>query len=272
MHLKPINILLFCGILLATLIGIPLFGFYYTFTTFDWVLLGVMYLITGMGITIGYHRLGSHQSFECPNWVKRCFLIAGGWALQNSALMWCSDHIRHHARTDTDEDPYNAKRGFWWSHVGWLFYSSPHRKSEYSRRLLHDSVVLWQHQYYWPIVISGLLLPFLLGLWWHGTLEGGVAAFLLGGLLRMVLVLNATFCINSLCHLIGHQPYTTHNSSRDSWFVSLLTLGEGYHNYHHAYARDFRNGVKWYNVDPSKWIIYLLSLCGLATNLRRYNT
>ena len=263
------NFLLFCAVVAATVVGIPLYGYFVGFTTFDWILSFVMYVVTGMGITVGYHRLVSHQSFECPDWVKRCALVAGGWALQNSALIWCADHIRHHARTDTDEDPYNASRGFWHSHCGWLFYETPHRTDKYEIRLRRDPVILWQHRYYWVIVVSGLAVPFALGVWWHQGWMGGVSTLLLGGLFRMFMVLNSTFTINSLCHMIGSQPHGTQDSSRDSWLISFVSFGEGYHNYHHTYARDYRNGPKWYNFDPSKWIIYTLSLFGLATNLRR---
>lgn len=263
------NLILFCAVAAATLIGIPIYGYFIGFTLFDWLLFFVMYIVTGMGITVGYHRLVAHQSFECPDWVKRIILVLGGWALQNSALIWCADHIRHHAKTDTDEDPYNATRGFWHSHCGWLFYETPHRIDKYEIRLRRDPVILWQHRYYWPIVLSGLVLPFVLGLWWHGNLTGGISALLMGGLLRMFMVLNSTFTINSLCHMVGSQPHGTQDSSRDSWLISFVSFGEGYHNYHHTYARDYRNGPEWYNFDPSKWIIYTLSLAGLATNLRR---
>ncbi len=264
-----VNVVLFCIVVAVTVIGIPLYGYFVGFTLFDWALAFVMYIVTGMGITVGYHRLIAHQSFECPDWVKRCALVAGGWALQNSALIWCADHIRHHARTDTDEDPYNASRGFWHSHCGWLFYETPHRIDKYEIRLRRDPVVLWQHRYYWAIVASGLALPFVLGVLWHQSLIGGISALLLGGLFRMFMVLNSTFTINSLCHMVGSQPHGTQDSSRDSWLISFVSFGEGYHNYHHTYARDYRNGPKWYNFDPSKWIIYTLSLFGLATNLRR---
>ena len=264
----PLNFVLFCAIVAATIVGIPLYGYYYGFSLFDWILSFVMYIVTGMGITVGYHRLVSHQSFECPNWVKACILVAGGWALQNSALKWGGDHIRHHAKTDREEDPYNVTKGFWHSHCGWLFYNTPHRTEKYEIRLRRDPVVMWQHRYYWPIVVTGLLLPFALGVW-HGGWQGGISAFLLGGLFRMFMVLNSTFTINSLCHMVGTQPHGTKDSSRDSWLISFVSFGEGYHNFHHTYARDFRNGPKWYNFDPSKWIIYTLWMLGLAHNLRR---
>lgn len=109
-------IVLFAVVTFSTLIGVPLFGYLYGFTWLDWTMFGVLYMVSGLGITVGYHRLISHRSFECPAWVKACLLVAGGWALENSALRWCADHIRHHAQCDNDEDPYNATRGFWHSH------------------------------------------------------------------------------------------------------------------------------------------------------------
>jgi stearoyl-CoA desaturase (delta-9 desaturase) len=235
------------------------------------VLFSILYLVTGLGITVGYHRLISHRSFECHPWVKAFLLMAGGWALQNSALRWCSDHIRHHARTDQEEDPYNAKKGFWHSHCVWLFINTPHRTENYERQLRKDPMIMWQHRHYHAIVISGLAFPFVLG-YFHGGVIGGIGCFLLAGMFRMFMVLNSTFAINSLCHMFGTQPHGQGDSSRDSWLVSCFTFGEGYHNYHHTYARDYRNGPRWYNVDPSKWTIYTLSVLGLATNLRRLDS
>ena len=127
---------------------------------------------------------------------------------------------------------------------------------------------MWQNQYYLPIVLTGLFLPFVVGFLYNGWI-GGIGCFLLAGLARTFFVLNSTFFINSICHIWGHQPHGTSNSSRDSWWISLLTFGEGYHNYHHMYQGDYRNGVQWYNFDPSKWLIWMLSKLGLAYDLRR---
>jgi stearoyl-CoA desaturase (delta-9 desaturase) len=186
-------------------------------------------------------------------------------------LRWCADHIRHHARTDSDEDPYNAALGFWHSHCGWLFIETPYRVDKYESRLRKDPLIMWQHRYYVPIVLSGLLVPFVAG-WLNGGWVGGLGCFLLAGMLRTVLVLNSTFTINSLCHLWGDQPHGVHDSSRDNWLISFVSFGEGYHNYHHTFSRDYRNGPKWYNFDPSKWLIYTLSFMGLAYNLQRQKT
>jgi stearoyl-CoA desaturase (delta-9 desaturase) len=130
---------------------------------------------------------------------------------------------------------------------------------------------MWQHRWYDPLLLSGLALPFLVGYAYNGWI-GGVSCFMLAGVGWIFLVLNSTFCINSVCHLWESQRYSRSNSSRDSWWMSLITLGEGYHNYHHTFPRDYRNGLQWYNVDPSKWLIYVLSKLGLVKGLVRCNS
>lgn len=260
---------LFALVCFVALIGVPAYGYYVGYTWVDWTMFGLLYVVTGLGITVGYHRLLAHRSFACPDWVKGALLVAGGWALENTALKWAAAHIRHHARCDEDEDPYNAQRGFWFSHCGWVVLKDPYRDQDekYVTRLRQDPVVMWQYRWYVPIVLSGLALPFVIG-YLHKGWSGGLGCFLLAGVGRTFFVLNSTFCINSVCHLWGSQKYGAADSSRDSWWVSLLTFGEGYHNYHHTYQSDYRNGPRWYNFDPSKWLIYTLSLVGLASSLR----
>jgi stearoyl-CoA desaturase (delta-9 desaturase) len=252
---------------MSAVIGVPLFGYFYRYTWLDWSLFGLLYVASGLGITVGYHRLTSHRSFDCPNWVKGTLLIAGAWALQNSAIKWASDHLRHHAHCDEEKDPYNAQRGFWHSHCGWLFRSDQYVDQKYATRVANDPVAIWQHKYYPLLVLTGLASTFLIG-FLHNGIMGGVGCFLLAGVGRTFAVLNSTFCINSVCHLWGQQPHGTSDSSRDSWLVSLVTFGEGYHNYHHMYPTDFRNGPRWYHFDPSKWLILGLYSLGLARSLR----
>ncbi len=259
---------LFVLVVCTAVIGVPIYGYVYGYTRLDWAMFIALYAASALGITVGYHRLISHRSFQCPDWVKAILLVAGGWAFENSALKWSADHGRHHARVDTEEDPYNAKRGFWYSHCGWILQRDPYYSEKFTPWLREDRVVMWQYRWYIPVVLSGLALPFIVGFAYGGWM-GGAGCFMLAGVGRMFLVLNSTFCINSVCHLWGSQPYDTSNSSRDSWLVSLITFGEGYHNYHHAHMRDFRNGPRWYNFDPSKWIIFWLSKVGLAWNLVR---
>ena len=261
---------MFCAVTAGAIVGLPTYAYFYDYSWLAWTMFGLLYIVTGLGITVGYHRLLAHRSFTCPDWVKGAFLIAGGWALQNSGLKWAADHIRHHARCDQEEDPYNAQLGFWYSHCGWLFWKDPHKDDKYATKLKQDPVVVWQNRYYIPIVLSGLALPFVVGFVYGGWIEG-LGCFLLAGVGRTFFVLNSTFCINSICHLWGGQPHGDSDSSRDSWWVSLITFGEGYHNYHHMYQSDYRNGPKWYNFDPSKWLIYGLSRVGLASSLRRFS-
>ena len=258
-----LSLVVFSVFLLVSLIGLPVFTYFYDFSWFDWTLFGILYMVTGLGITVGYHRFISHRSFTAKPLVKIALLIAGGWAMENSALKWCSDHVRHHAKVDQEEDPYNAKKGFWHSHVLWIFTKSPYASEKYVAPFRKDRWIMWQHTYYFPIVLSGFVLPAVLGFMHRGWV-GFMSALLLAGIFRAFLVLNSTFCINSICHIWGDQPYGDHNSSRNSWWISLITFGEGYHNYHHANPRDYRNGPVWYNFDPSKWLIYSLSLIGLT--------
>lgn len=261
------SVVAFSIVVALSVIGVPAYGYFKGYVWLDWTMLAILYVASGLGITVGYHRLFTHRSFKCPDWMKIMFLVAGGWAFENSALKWCSDHGRHHQYVDTERDPYNAQRGFWYSHCGWLMEDgSAYYTEEFTSWLRKDWTVMWQYRWYMLVVLSGLLVPFLVGLL-YGGLERGVGCLMLAGIGRMFLVLNSTFCINSVCHLWGSQPYDKSNSSRDSWWVSLITFGEGYHNYHHTYPGDYRNGPYWYNFDPSKWIIFWLSKLRLAWNL-----
>ncbi len=263
-----LNTIVFSLIAVGTIITLPLYTYYYDFSWLDWTMFFTLYIFTGLGITVGYHRLYAHRSFKCAKSVEILLLIAGGMALQAPALRWAGDHIRHHARCDKDEDPYNAKLGFWWSHIGWVLRKDPHRDEKYSTKLRQNPLVMWQHRNYVAIIIGGLLFPFIIGFLYNGWI-GGIGCFLLGGVGRTFFVLNSTFFINSICHIWGSQPYGASDSSRDSWIISLLTFGEGYHNYHHMYQSDYRNGPLWYNFDPSKWLIWIMSKLGLAYDLRR---
>ena len=155
------------------LIGAPAFGYVYGYTTLDWALAGILYLISGLGITVGYHRMISHRSFRSPDWVKVAFLVAGSWAMENSALKWSANHARHHARVDQEEDPYNATKGFWHSHCAWFFKKSPHKTERYAPWLREDRIVMWQHRWYVPLLLAGLALPFLVGYVSNGWRGGG---------------------------------------------------------------------------------------------------
>ena len=226
-----------------------------------------MYFLTSLSVTAGYHRLFAHKAYSAHPAVQWFFALFGAASFQNSILLWAGDHRVHHRHVDTDGDPYNIKRSFFFAHIGWMLLKSDYRKSTepYSRDLRKDPIVMFQHNHYVPIaLLMGFGLPTLIGALF-GSALGGLA---IGGFLRLVLVHHMTFFINSLCHTLGSQPYTDSNTAKDSWLMALFTNGEGYHNYHHYFANDYRNGIRWFHWDPTKWTIRLLSALGLAWDLK----
>lgn len=228
-------------------------------------------IATGLSITLGYHRLFSHISFKAKLPVRLFVAIFGAAAFENSALSWASDHRRHHKHVDHhDDDPYSISRGLWWAHMGWLLFKlDPEPPMDNVNDLRRSKLLLWQHRWVQLIaLLVGLVLPTVLCGVYYGSWKGALEGFLIVGILRTVLVQHATFFINSACHYIGNQPYSTDHSARDSWIMALFTYGEGYHNYHHEFEYDYRNGVKAWQWDPTKWTIWLLSKVGLTSNLR----
>jgi stearoyl-CoA desaturase (delta-9 desaturase) len=230
----------------------------------------VLIYFSGMSITAGYHRLWSHKAYQANAFVRVVLAIGGAMSLQNSILHWCSDHRIHHKHVDDNEhDPYSAKKGFWYSHIGWMLREyQTHRYADYSncRDLQKDAVIMWQHRHYLKIMLAANFgVPVLLG-WLNGDIWG---MLLLAGVFRLVVVHHVTFFINSLAHIWGKQPYTDKNTARDNDILAFFTFGEGYHNFHHIFEYDYRNGIKWWQFDPTKWLIKGLSLIGWTSNLRR---
>ncbi len=227
----------------------------------------ILYFITGISITAGYHRLFSHRSFKAHPIVKFIFLVFGAATFQNSALKWSTDHRRHHLECDTDEDPYSITKGFFHAHFGWLLIKEKEKyKDKFAADLLNDPLVLLQHKFYLPLsIVVGFGLPIYLG-YLMGSVLGGIAIV---ALFRIVFVHHMTFFINSLCHVVGTQPYSDSNTAKDSPIMALFTYGEGYHNFHHFFQTDFRNGIRFFDFDPTKWTISLLSYLGLAWDLKR---
>ena len=222
--------------------------------------------ITNLTITAGYHRLFSHKSYDAHPFVQFLFLFFGASAFQGSALKWSSDHRKHHTHIDGDKDPYNIHRGFWFAHMGWMFLRETIDQPIHAPDLQKNKLVKLQHDYYVPIaILSGFLFPAFIGYLFGNTLAG----FVIGGGLRIALTQQSTFFVNSLCHTLGKQTYSKEISARDSWFVAVLTHGEGYHNFHHKFQFDYRNGIQWYQWDPTKWVIQSLAMFGLATKLRQ---
>ncbi len=267
--LNWVTTLLFSLTFLVSLIVVPWYGITQGFSTAAWVGFFVFLAANGFSITAGYHRLWSHRAYKASWPVRLFFAVFGAMALQNSILIWCTDHRRHHRFVDkNDADPYSAGRGFWFSHIGWMLRYWKTGRNDFSngKDLQDDPIVMFQHRWYLPLTIgTNVGLPLLLG-WLAGDLWG---VFLLAGVLRLVVNHHVTFFINSLAHIWGTQPYTDENSARDNPVLAFLTYGEGYHNFHHIFAHDYRNAVRWWQWDPTKWLINLLSWLGLASDLKR---
>ena len=229
-----------------------------------------LYFACGLSITVGYHRLFSHRSHNAKWPLVLFYSIFGAGSFQNSIIEWCSDHRRHHKMTDTEDDPYSASKGFWYSHIGWILLEEENFTNDFSnvKDLQRSKIVMWQHRNVFLIgALSGLILPAVIG-FAIGGLSGAVGCFVWAGLARVVFVHHGTFLINSAAHIWGTQPYSEENSSRDSFWLAFLTFGEGYHNFHHTFQADYRNGHKWYHMDPSKWWIQSFKYLGLNSDLK----
>ncbi len=262
------NLLLFSITGLATLVLVPYYALTVGFDTFEWLSCILLMGYCGISITAGYHRLWSHKAYKAHPILRVIFALGGACALQNDVLHWASDHRRHHRYVDNDDkDPYSAGRGFWYSHMGWMLRHYESGKEDFSNvsDLEKDPIVMWQARNYLSLlIIMNIGLPAFIG-YLHGNIWASV---LLSGLLRLTLSQQVTYFINSLAHIWGERPYSTANSSRDNGFIALLTYGEGYHNFHHAFQWDYRNGIKWWHYDPTKWTIRLCSWLGLAKDLK----
>jgi stearoyl-CoA desaturase (Delta-9 desaturase) len=258
------------GTAFVTLTAVPLYLWHYGVDWFQVAMFLFFFIATGLSITLGYHRLFAHMAFQAKWPVKLATLLFGAAAFENCALAWVSDHRRHHKHVDHDEDPYDISKGFWHAHIGWiLFKLDPEPPWDNVADLRKDRLVMWQDRFYVPIAVGvGLVAPAILG-YLHSGWVGALGGFLLAGVARVTAVQHMTFFINSLCHTIGRQPYSDRCSARDSWLMAIFTFGEGYHNYHHEFQHDYRNGVKWWQWDPTKWTIWTLEKLGMAEGLRR---
>lgn len=264
------------GTALIALVGLPIYLVKVGLDEFQIAMFAFYLVATMMSITLGYHRLFSHISFKAKLPVRLFTLVFGACAFENSCLDWCSDHRRHHKHVDHDDDPYDISKGFLWAHIGWLMFKlNPEPPMDNVNDLRKDPLVMWQHKYvHWIALVVGLVIPSVLGFLWNhfhhlDPWTGALGGFLVAGVARIVIAQHCTFFINSLCHTVGNQPYSSRHSARDSAIMAVFTFGEGYHNYHHEFQHDYRNGVKPWQWDPTKWTIWLLSKLGLVSGLRR---
>jgi stearoyl-CoA desaturase (delta-9 desaturase) len=253
---------------------------------FDWTYLGLlvgMSAISGLGITVGFHRLCTHKSFETPAAIRYILAAAGSMAVQGPVIQWCAEHRKHHQLSDEPGDPHSPHagpagswgegiwatlRGAYHAHVGWLFVGRSVGLKKYSQDLRADPVLVAVNRQFVLWVVVGLLLPAVLGglitMSWMGVLLG----FLWGGLVRVFLVHHVTWSVNSVCHLWGTRPFESGDESCNNVMVAMLAMGEGWHNNHHAFPTSARHGLRWWELDASWLLIRTLQAFGLAWRVR----
>ncbi|RDB25019.1 Acyl-CoA desaturase [Hypsizygus marmoreus] len=253
----------------------PVIGFvgaYYTKLRWQTGLFSVFYyFVTGLGITAGYHRLWAHRCYNATRPLQYFLALAGAGAIQGSIKWWSRGHRAHHRYTDTELDPYNAHRGFYWSHIGWIM-TKPRTRPGMADvgDLKNNDIVRWQHKYFtWCLLSMGFVLPSVVPWILWGDLQGGIVY---AAILRLVFVHHSTFCVNSLAHWLGEAPFDDKHTPRDHLITALVTVGEGYHNFHHQFPMDYRNAIKWYQYDPTKWFIWCCQQAGLASHLKIFPT
>jgi stearoyl-CoA desaturase (delta-9 desaturase) len=231
---------------------------------FSWKALAVMlflyWMTTGLGISMGYHRLHTHRSYRVPLFLEYFFAVCGALTLQGGPIFWVATHRIHHQRSDQPGDPHSPRDGGWWAHIGWLLvgeskHSDTVLMSKYAPDLAKHRFYIWLNDYHWvPMIVLAVLLYAM----------GGAPFVLWGIFLRVVLGLHVTWMVNSVTHMWGSRRFATHDDSRNNWWVALLTSGEGWHNNHHAHPTSARHGLAWYEFDLS-WIqIRILSFFGIA--------
>jgi stearoyl-CoA desaturase (Delta-9 desaturase) len=247
----------------------------------DLGILAVGYVLTGLGITVGFHRLLTHRAFDTYRPVRYALAVLGTMAVQGPVTHWVADHRKHHAYTDVDGDPHSphtgrgpgvrgALAGLWHAHAGWLFELGERAEPErYARDVLDDRGLRAINRLFEPIVLAGLALPALAGWLIGGTLEAALTAFVWGGLVRIFLLHHVTFAINSLCHFLGRRRFATEDESRNVAWLSVLSFGESWHHNHHAFPRSAQHGLRRWELalDPGGLVIRAMRALGLAWNV-----
>jgi stearoyl-CoA desaturase (Delta-9 desaturase) len=247
----------------------------------DLIVFAIMYVATGLGVTVGFHRLFTHRSFKTGKTVRATLAILGSAAIEGPVISWVADHRKHHAYSDKPGDPHSphvdhghglkgALRGLWHAHVGWLFiHTERGLKTRYAPDLIADPVVSYVSRTFPLWVLAGLAVPFGLGWVIGGTLNSALTGLLWGGAVRMLVLHHSTYSINSLCHFFGKQRFKTGDESRNLTWLSVFTFGEAYHNNHHAFPTSARHGLGRWTFDPSAWVIWALEKTGLAWDVVR---
>jgi stearoyl-CoA desaturase (delta-9 desaturase) len=247
----------------------------------DLIVLAVTYLLTGIGVTVGFHRLLTHRSFKTSPAMRGTLAALGSAAVEGPVIEWVANHRKHHQFSDQPGDPHSphvehgtgwrgALAGLFHAHVGWIFKGEGLASEErYAKDLLSDPVVRFIDRTFLLWVLAGLAFPFALGLALSGSLAGGLTGLLWGGAVRLFLLHHATFSINSLCHFFGRRRFPTGDESRNLSWLALPTLGEAWHNNHHAFPTSARHGLRWWQLDPSAWLISSMERGGLVWDVVR---
>jgi len=259
------------GIFLITyqtllLLGLPFYFAYATLHTGTIVTAFVLFWLTGLSVTAGYHRYFAHRSYKAHPLVESLLVFFGTMAVQSSILRWSFEHRIHHAFVDTDKDPYCIQKGFWYAHFGWMLEKPQKIDPKVVADLMSNKLITFQHKYY-PILM--LLCNALVFVSVGYAFQDYLGAFVLACWTRIFLLHHCTWFINSLAHTWGSREFSKEQSAVNNFVIALLTFGEGYHNYHHVFANDYRNGIRWYHFDPTKWLIWGLSKLGLTHGLKR---
>jgi len=248
---------------------------------FDWiylVLMAVMYVLTALGITVGYHRYFTHRSFRTSRPVEFVLGMLGSMAAEGPILQWVAVHRSHHQHSDHDHDPHSPHahgssilgmlRGIWHAHMGWLLRPRPAGLGRYVRDLRRDALVRRMSRLFPLWVLIGILVPAVIAGIWTASWTGALLGFIWGGLVRVFLVHHVTWSINSVCHIWGTRPFRSHDESRNNVVFGVLAMGEGWHNNHHAFPTSARHGLRWWQLDVSYLVIRALAMLGLATEVR----
>jgi stearoyl-CoA desaturase (delta-9 desaturase) len=231
----------------------------------DWIgarelaLFFALYVLTGLGITVGFHRLLTHRSFEAVKAVNVIFLILGSMAVQGRAIDWAANHLKHHAHSDEEGDPHSPLEGFFHAHMGWIFTAPDADRERYCKRHMADPIISFVDRTFLLWVALGLIIPFMLGGW---------MGLLWGGFVRIAVVNHVTWAVNSVCHTFGDRPFDIKDESRNNWLVGLLAFGEGWHHNHHAFPAMAYHGMSWRQFDLSAIVIRTLEKLKLVWNVK----